>query len=554
VAGATGNDSMVTSTSGNPFADTAWYVNPTNMAEYDKSIATASGTVKTNLEGMKNTASAYWIDNKAKIDDTTLRGMRGILADAASKSPPQMVVLMHYDVPNRDCKAVASNGEICCTYKANGQCDYLASGSCSEGLDEYKTQYVDPFVKALNDFPTVPAVVIVEPDSLPNLATNLGNARCGNQATQTAYKSGIAYAIQQLQTTNATLYIDAAHGGWLGWDDNLAKFIQLFSTMGVNMGGVRGFAQNVANYQDVGTMCPWHPDSGTRNGYCLQGGSGQGDECCLDACNLVSQWNPCVNEMNFAQALSKAAQKYLSWSPINIIDTSRNGVPNGRTDCANWCNPRDMGAGLLPTTSTGSPLVDALFWLKTPGESDGCTSELPDGSSCPRYDTMCGSADSIGSQSGEPRAPEAGTWFDFQVKQLAANAADTNWPAPVPTPAPSPSPPSPPSPSPSPSPSPPAPSPSPSPDDCPGGSLSACIAQCPTNPAVFSACVASCQERCAPTTTTTTTTKPAGMCCWQDCQTLATCLPGDACSSGEDSCQACSGIWCPSTSFFDMVV
>jgi hypothetical protein len=120
--------------------------------------------------------------------------------------------------------------------------------------------------------------------------------------------------------------------------------MQLFSDMGVSMGGVRGFAQNVANYQAIGTMCPWHPDSGTRNGYCLPSGSGHGDECCEDACNLVSQWNPCVNEMIFAQALSKAAQKYLSWSPVNIIDTSRNGVPDARTDYANWCNPRNMGA------------------------------------------------------------------------------------------------------------------------------------------------------------------------------------------------------------------
>merc|ERR1712028_296645 len=100
--------------------------------------------------------------------------------------------------------------------------------------------------------------------------------------------------------------------------------------------------------------------------------------------------------------------------------------------------------------------------------SDGCTEELPDGSSCPRYDTMCGSADSIGSQSGEPRAPEAGAWFDFQVKQLATNAVDTNWPVPVPVPSPSPPAPSPPSPSP----------PSPSPNPCPGGSMAACKTAC----------------------------------------------------------------------------
>merc|ERR1719414_846881 len=126
--------------------------------------------------------------------------------------------------------------------------------------------------------------------------------------------------------------------------------------------------------------------------------------------------------MNFAQSLTKAAQHYLNWSPVNIIDTGRNGVVDARQDCANWCNPRDTGAGAAPTTHTGNDLVDALFWLKTPGESDGCTQTTPDGTQCLRYDTMCGSSDSIGSRSGEPRAPEAGKWFDYQVKMLAANA------------------------------------------------------------------------------------------------------------------------------------
>jgi len=108
-------------TAGNPFDGVGWYVNPANMEEYDGSIATASGTTKANLEGMKNVASAYWIDVKNKIDDTSLRGMRGILADSAAKATPELVTFMHYDVPNRDCKAVASNGEICCTYKSNGR-------------------------------------------------------------------------------------------------------------------------------------------------------------------------------------------------------------------------------------------------------------------------------------------------------------------------------------------------------------------------------------------------------------------------------------------------
>ena len=58
--------------------------------------------------------------------------------------------------------------------------------------------------------------VVIEPDSLPNLATNLENPRCGNLATQAAYKRGIAYAVRKLheEAPHATLYLDAGHGGW----------------------------------------------------------------------------------------------------------------------------------------------------------------------------------------------------------------------------------------------------------------------------------------------------------------------------------------------------
>jgi cellulose 1,4-beta-cellobiosidase len=92
----------------------------------------------------------------------------------------------------------------------------------------------------------------------------------------------------------------------------------------------------------------------------------------------------------------------------------------------------------------------------------------------------------------------------------------------------------------------PAPAPSPVPSGCPGGSLSECIKGCPTNPAIFATCVAHCEEECTPQTTTPA--PPAGMCCWQDCETMSTCLPSDACSTDEDSCQSCSGIWCPASS------
>jgi len=106
-----------------------------------------------------------------------------------------------------------------------------------------------------------------------------------------------------------------------------------------------------------------------------------------------------------------------------VIDTGRNGVADMRTDCKNWCNPRNSGTGIPSTTDVADKtLVDAYFWLKTPGESDGCSETLESGKKCARYDTMCGAVDAIGTKTGEPPAPEAGGWFDYQVKQLALNA------------------------------------------------------------------------------------------------------------------------------------
>ncbi len=64
----------------------------------------------------------------------------------------------------------------------------------------------------------VEIVLIIEPDSLPNLVTNTGDSHCGNTATSNAYKTGVAYAIKKFSTLPVTMYLDAAHGGWLGWE------------------------------------------------------------------------------------------------------------------------------------------------------------------------------------------------------------------------------------------------------------------------------------------------------------------------------------------------
>jgi endoglucanase len=55
-----------------------------------------------------------------------------------------------------------------------------------------------------------------------------------------------------------------------------------------------------------------------------------------------------------------------------VIDTSRNGAGPPPADTPDaWCNPAGRRIGDLPTTSVDLPRVDALLWVKQPGDSDG---------------------------------------------------------------------------------------------------------------------------------------------------------------------------------------
>ena len=58
--------------------------------------------------------------------------------------------------------------------------------------------------------------MVLEPDSLSNLVTNLDPAPARKSA-EGIYKRGIAYAISKLSLPNVFLYLEAAHAGWLGF-------------------------------------------------------------------------------------------------------------------------------------------------------------------------------------------------------------------------------------------------------------------------------------------------------------------------------------------------
>jgi len=371
---------LVNATPSNPFIGSDLYVNPSFVAEVKGTIA-SNPSYAGLLSKVQNVSTAYWIDKMAKIPNLTVV-LDGAHAQQSKTGIPTLTTFIIYDLPNRDCAAAASNGEILC-----------ADSTCTAGLNTYKTQYIDPIAAILKKYSTQPIVLIIEPDSLPNLATNLNIQKC--QEAENAYINGIAYALQQFaQQSNVYLYLDAAHGGWLGWPNNLQAASQVFQKV-LNLAGgpdiIRGFSTNTANYQPLGSM------SST-----------------ADPCNLKSQYNNAINEVVYVNLLSQQLQSVGISGKGYIIDTSRNGVINERSNCSDWCNIKGAGFGIRPIaipSGLGIGIVDALHWLKTPGESDGTSDK-----SSPRYDYHCGSSDSV------IPAPEAGDWFPQFFIMLAQNA------------------------------------------------------------------------------------------------------------------------------------
>lgn len=365
---------------GNPFAGTEYYINPHYTIEVDSSIA-LNPSMSTKLAKVKGFASAFWVDRMSVVDNVTTILTQARMQATASGNKV-MAAIVVYDLPARDCAAAASNGEISC-----------ADDTCADGINTYKTQYIDKLVNVLKQFPDLEIVAIVEPDSLPNLATNLATPKC--TLAKTAYITGVSYAIQQLSTmSNVYIYVDAAHGGWLGWDSGRAAAVSVFSQVLTLAGGaskIRGFATNVANYQPLGSMTSTD-----------------------DPCSLAGQYNFAINEVKYVSMLDASLTAAGITGMHYIIDTGRNGVPNSRTSCSNWCNIKNAGLGVPPTSDTASSgltNIDAYFWVKPPGESDG-TSDT----SAVRYDYHCGSADSM------IPAPEAGNWFSTAFVALATNA------------------------------------------------------------------------------------------------------------------------------------
>ncbi|KAG8745609.1 Beta-glucosidase cel3A [Ceratobasidium sp. 414] len=362
----------------NPYTGYTVYLSPYYAAEVkaataaitDSTLAAKAAKAPVRKLTLRNKVANIptftWLDVMSKVStvSTYLADAKALQTSSGKKYLVQLVI---YDLPDRDCHAKASNGELS-----------IANG----GAALYK-QYINGISAAISQYPDVRVVAVVEPDSLANLVTNLSDPKCANAAT--TYKELTAYVISTLTQSNVYLYLDAGHAGWLGWSANIQPAAQLFGSLLTQAGGqyrVRGLATNVANYNALNAASP----------------------------DPITQGDSNYDENHYINALAPLLTQY-NFPAHFIVDQGRSGVQNIRTQWGDWCNILGAGFGTQPTTSTGNSLIDAIVWVKPGGESDGTSN-----TTSPRYDSTCGLSDAT-----QP-APEAGTWFQAYFQTLVSKA------------------------------------------------------------------------------------------------------------------------------------
>jgi endoglucanase len=202
-------------------------------------------------------------------------------------------------------------GRDCGLYSAGGAAD----------VDAY-LEWIGSFAAALGDRP---AVVVLEPDAVPQAVVG-----CEGVDPEQRYQV-LAQAVDILDRQQGTrTYIDAGNASWVTDVPVLADALR---RSGIDRAD--GFSLNVSNYETT--------EASTEYGVAL------------------------------SETLEQGAPE--GTPPAHfVIDTSRNGAgppEEASDDEGRWCNPPGRALGEPPTTSPVGERLDALLWIKQPGDSDG---------------------------------------------------------------------------------------------------------------------------------------------------------------------------------------
>jgi cellulose 1,4-beta-cellobiosidase len=421
----------------NPFTGSTWYVNPDYTSEVDAEAATQSGTVAEQMEAVGDEPTGIWLDHIGAIyggsADNGRMSLQSELANAIadeSGSTPIIVPIVIYDLPDRDCAALASNGELSIS---------------NNGLQYYENDYINPIAQILSDYSStnIRVVAVIEPDSLPNLVTNESVANCASANSSGVYVDGIEYALNKLHAIpNVYNYLDIAHSAWLGWPSNMTPAVSLYAQ--VAEATTAGFASVDGFISDTANTIPTHEP------YMTATESVDGNP--VDSV-LYYSYDPYIDEFTYDQQMySELTSAGFSSNVGMLIDTSRNGWggPNRPTEACptttcttttqfvndskvdqrpfrgDWCNPENAGIGTLPQANPDSTFTHlyAYIWIKPPGESDG-TYPAFSGTGDPHCDPNGTQTDGSGNTyptDAIPDSPPAGHFFPVEFTQLVQDA------------------------------------------------------------------------------------------------------------------------------------
>ena len=303
----------------NPFVGATFYRNVDYVAAVKAAADLQGGALGQQMRLVANYPTFVWLDSIAAVNGTNgyPRSLAGHLDQALAQGANAIGIVI-YNLPNRDGSALASNGELLIAQK---------------GLHRYKTEYIDAIFDTIKKpkYGGLRIVMVIEPDSLPNLITNLNIAKVKEAQSTGAYVQGVQYAVGTLRSiSNTYAYIDVAHAGWLGWPSNFKPFVELLKQVGAGIPGgngkVDGFISNTSSYNPF--VEPYLSANQKIDGQPVRSLQGWYD------------WNDYIDEQSYATALRDALTKGTNAFPASVgllLDTSRNGWggpdrPTGQTE------------------------------------------------------------------------------------------------------------------------------------------------------------------------------------------------------------------------------
>lgn len=425
----------------NPFVGAVWYLNPDYTALVNAAATSTGGTLGAQMAKVANYNTGIWLDTIDAVNGTNgyPRSLAGHL-NAALAQNANLVTIVLYDMPNRNCTQTPSDGELLIA---------------NNGLNRYKTEFIDVIANTLGNpaYANLRIIAIIEPDALSHM--NPGHiqayASCQEASSSGAYVQAIQYTLNKFeQLQNVYSYLDIGRADMPGgWTDSFAPTVALYANTinGTNAGSnsIDGFISNTANYSPV-------------------------NEPFMTANQMISgnpvyfapfyEWNPYIDEANFAAAWKNQIINTHGFSPSNanmLVDTSRNGwggssygrvrptaaststsletfVNETRIDRRyergewTWCNQAG-GIGAIPQANPSS-LFQAYLWVKPPGISDGSSIAIPLGPQNPKgkgFNRLCdplysGMQGRLRPTGAMANAPVAGAWFQDAFVTLVTNA------------------------------------------------------------------------------------------------------------------------------------